>query len=264
MKKLIFILVIVVSIINACTNENKNLNEPSQEHLINAVTWYQHSAEMKAIYYQSFNLAKIQLLKNKANSENTKPKAVVVDIDETMLDNSPFEAKCIETGKPYSKESWNKWVSQIAAIALPGAKDFSKFAEENDIEIFYISNRSVKNFDVTLQNLKNEGFAFADSSHLLLKTNESSKKARRAIASENYEIILLIGDNLGDFSDIFEDRANNFGFDTVEKMKEEFGKRYIILPNPMYGAWEKAIYNNTYNVSEDEKRKLRNEKLISY
>ncbi len=264
MKKHILVIAILLNIIAGCTNQKSNSNDYAQEHLVNAVIWTQYSGEIKAIYYQSFNLAKMQLLENKKNSGNTKPKAVVVDIDETMLDNSPFEAKCIETGKSYSKENWSKWVSQINAKALPGAMEFSKFAKKNNVDIFYISNRSVDDFDVTLKNLQKEGFAFADSSHLLLKSDVSSKKIRREIVSANYEILLLIGDNLNDFSEIFEDRSNSYGFDTVEKMKEEFGKRFIILPNAMYGSWEGPIYNDTHNLSEKEKKNLRKEKLISY
>jgi 5'-nucleotidase (lipoprotein e(P4) family) len=264
MKKNILIIVISLSIITGCTEQKSNTEAPGQDNLLNAVTWVQHSAEMKAIYYQSFNLAKNQLLENKANSENTKPKAVIVDIDETMLDNSPFEAKCIETGKGYTKEAWNTWISQIDAKALPGAMEFSKFVEKNNVDVFYISNRSVDNFSATLKNLQKENFAFADSSHLLLKSKLSSKKIRREKISSNYDIILLIGDNLNDFSEIFEDRTNNYGFDTVEQMKEEFSKRFIILPNSMYGAWEKAVYNNTYDVTEEEKTKLKKDKLISY
>jgi len=264
MKKHILFLAISVSVIAGCTKQKSISIENAQEHLVNAVIWTQYSAEKQALYYQMFNLAKTQLLANKTNSENTKPKAVVVDIDETMLDNSPFEVKCINTGKPYSKESWNKWVTQSNAKALPGAKEFSKFAEKNNIDVFYISNRSVNDFSVTLKNLQKEGFAFADSSHLLLKSEVSSKKVRRDIVRTNYEIILLIGDNLNDFSEIFEDRSNSYGFDTVEKMKEEFGKRFIILPNAMYGSWEGPIYNDTHNLSEKEKRNLRKEKLISY
>lgn len=81
---------------------------------------------------------------------------------------------------------------------------------------------------------------------------------------KNYEIILLMGDNLGDFSQIFEDRSINHGFDTVEKNKEDFGKKFIVLPNPMYGSWEGEIFDNNWNLSDEEKYNIRKSNLIDY
>jgi 5'-nucleotidase (lipoprotein e(P4) family) len=241
-----------------CLDENK-----SQDHLIMSTLWYQKSGEMKAIYYQCFNWAKLRV--DMVLAENTETrKAVVVDIDETMLDNSPYEAKCINTGKSYTKETWTEWCSQINAKPLPGAVEFSKYAESKGIEVFYISNRSVDVFDVTLKNLQKENFAFADSAHLLLKSDTRSKKSRRDIVLENHEIILLIGDNLLDFSEIFEDRSINFGFNTIDEKKEDFGTKFIVLPNPMYGDWEKEVFENRKGLNNKEKYNLRKSKLIAY
>ena len=152
----------------------------------------------------------------------------------------------------------------INAKPLPGAVEFSKYAESKGVEVFYISNRSVDEFDVTLKNLQKENFAFADSSHLLLKTNTSSKTVRRDLVKENFEIILLIGDNMGDFSEIFEDRSNNYGFDIIEENKTKFGEKFIVLPNPMYGSWEKPLLNFKKDITNEEKYNLRKSNLINY
>jgi 5'-nucleotidase (lipoprotein e(P4) family) len=263
MKKLIIILLGLTIILNSCQQSSPNQIN-SQDHLIMSTLWYQKSGEMKAIYYQCFNWAKLRV--DVALSENISENkmAVIVDIDETMLDNSPFETNCINTDESYTKESWTEWCSQINAKPLSGAVEFSKYAESKGIEVFYISNRSVDVFDVTLKNLQKENFAFADSAHLLLKSNTRSKKPRRDIISENYEIILLIGDNLLDFSEIFEDRSTNFGFDIVKANKEEFGKKFIILPNPMYGDWEKAVFEYKKDLSNQEKYEYRKSNLIAY
>jgi 5'-nucleotidase (lipoprotein e(P4) family) len=262
MKKL-FILFAGISFIFGSCNLQNTESQNTQDHLIMSVLWYQKSAEMKAMYYQCFNWAKIRI-DMKLNDQTDLKKAVVVDIDETMLDNSPFETNCIRTGVGYTKETWSEWTSKISAKALPGALEFSKYAQSKGIEVFYISNRSVDDFDVTLKNLQKEGFAFADSSHLLLKTNTSSKKVRRDIVKENYEIILLIGDNLDDFSEIFEDRLINYGFKAVEENKDNFGELFIMLPNPMYGSWESAVFKNQRDLSNHEKYQLRKENLIGY
>jgi len=264
MKKALLFLVGLAFILSSC-QQNETFDESkSQDHIIMSTLWFQKSSEMKALYYQCFNWAKLRvemdLLKNPTNQK----KAVVVDIDETMLNNSPFEGKCINTGKSYTSESWGNWTSQICAKPLPGAVEFSKYAESQGVDVFYISNRSVNEFDVTLKNLQKENFAFADSTHLLLMTNTSSKTARRAIVKENYEIILLIGDNMNDLSEIFEDRSANFGFDLVDEQKSMFGEKYIILPNPMYGSWEKPIFNYKKGLSNEEKYTLRKSNIESY
>mgnify|MGYP002395667128 CR=1 FL=1 len=262
MKKSAPALILLFVFISACHHQ-KNNDPKSQDHLIMSVLWYQKATEMQAIYYQCFNWAKIRIDQSLEENENLN-KAVVVDIDETMLDNSPFETRAINTGEGYSRETWSEWTSRANATALPGAVAFSHYAKEKGVEVFYISNRSVKDFDVTLENLKKEGFAYADSSHLLLKSNTSSKTLRRNKVKKDHEIILLIGDNLGDFSEIFEDRSDNYGFAAVEANKEKFGKKFIVLPNPMYGNWENEVFSNRRDLTNQEKYNLRKESLRGY
>jgi 5'-nucleotidase (lipoprotein e(P4) family) len=109
------------------------------------------------------------------------------------------------------------------------------------VTLFYVSNRKTNELDATIKNLDSLGFAFAKPEYFLLKESESSKKARREKISEKYDIVMLVGDNLCDFSEAFESRGDDWGVSLVEQYKNEFGKRYIILPNPMYGDWERAL-----------------------
>ncbi|MFO7843053.1 MAG: 5'-nucleotidase, lipoprotein e(P4) family [Bacteroidales bacterium] len=262
MKK-IFVVVFFLSVFSISCNTHKEPQD-TQDHLIMSVLWFQKSAEMKAIYYQSFNWAKYRIEQALSEQSTANKRAVIVDIDETMLDNSPFEASCVHTGKGYTTNRWMDWTATVSAEALPGAVEFSHFAKSKDVEVFYISNRHVDEFGVTLKNLQKENFAFADSLHLLLKSNTSSKKLRRQIVANDYEIILLIGDNLGDFSEIFEDRSQNFGFNAVEENKELFGKKFILLPNSMYGAWENPVFPSNQKLSDKEKYKLRKDALTGY
>jgi 5'-nucleotidase (lipoprotein e(P4) family) len=92
--------------------------------------------------------------------------------------------------------------------------------------------------------------------------NTSSKTGRRTKVAENHEIILLIGDNLNDFSDVFEDRSTNNGKDAVAINQLQFGQKFIILPNPMYGAWEKPLLNYKDGLNDEEKTQLLKAKLI--
>jgi len=239
----------------------------SQDKLLMAVSWYQHSAEMKALYYQGFNIAKQRLDEAVAANKDGKHLAVVVDIDETMLDNSPFEASLMMNTE--FKQGWKDWTNKASAKALPGTLEFTQYAKSKDVEIFYITNRDDSERIPTLKNLQSVGFPFATEDHLYTKSdlsettgNTSSKEGRRAKVAKDHEIILLMGDNLNDFSMMFEDRSVNDGKDAVEKNREKFGQRFIILPNPMYGAWEKPLYNYNDKLSDEEKTKLYKEKLI--
>ena len=236
------------------------------EHLSMATVWFQKSAENRAIYYQNFNFAKSILessfkgkLFNKFKKE--KPLAVITDIDETILDNSPYNAQLLETGKSYNKESWAEWVMEKRAKALPGALDFCKYAEENGIEIFYVSNRHTDRIDATIENLIKEGFPFANKEHVLLKTETSDKTARRNKVFENYNVILLMGDNLRDFDEIFGGRGDDLGFNVVSENKDKFGTEFIVFPNPIYGEWEKAVYKGDFSKSDLEKRQMRKDVL---
>jgi 5'-nucleotidase (lipoprotein e(P4) family) len=231
-----------------------------------SVAWYQNSAEMMALYYQGFNFAQQRLNEAISTNKQTKPLAVVVDIDETMLDNSPFEATLINHADDLS--GWYNWTANASALALPGSLTFAEYAQGKGVDIFYISNRDDNERDVTLKNLADAGFPYATDDHLLTKSdlsyssgNTSSKVERRAKVSENHEIVLLIGDNLNDFSEVFEDRSVNNGKEAVVKNIDQFGKKFIVLPNPMYGAWEKPLYDYRDGISDDEKTKLLKSKL---
>lgn len=237
----------------ACNEKPTTVNP--QEHLVYATIWFQRSPEMKALFYQGFNIAS-QRVEQYSRQKSCKPKAVVVDIDETMLDNSPFEAQQIFEGKGFSPVFWREWSSKARAEALPGAVEFSRFCDSLKVDVFYISNRNLDEIEPTLRNLDSLGFAFARADHLLFKETESSKKARREKVLEKYEIVLLVGDNLSDFSEIFENRGDDWGVSLAEKYRNEFGNRFIILPNPMYGDWEKKIYSGK-DLTEEQKKELR-------
>ena len=147
---------------------------------------------------------------------------------------------------------------------MPGALEFLQNAAAQGIKIFYISNRKEKLKEATLSNLVSIGFPDADNDHLLLQTDESSKKARREKIAGNHWIVLLIGDNLNDFSEVFEKKLIPERFELTDSLKSEFGNRFIVLPNAMYGDWESALYNYDYKGSADERADLRRSKLTGF
>ena len=193
----------------------------------------------------------------------SKQQAIVVDVDETVLDNSPYEASCIQQGVHYPA-LWNEWVEKKSAGPVPGALDFLLYAKEKGIEIFYVTNRKEELRQPTLENLKNLGFPNAKTEYLLMRVETSSKKERRAIVAEKHRIIMFIGDNLNDFSEVFEKKAVSERFDLTDEMKSDFGTRFIVLPNAMYGEWEGALYDYDHLKTGAEKLEIRYEKLISF
>jgi 5'-nucleotidase (lipoprotein e(P4) family) len=256
-----FLLCLLLFTVTSCSTERSNyttnsvteLKTNSQDHLTMATLWYQRSGEMRALYYQAFNLARMTVEQHLLLSSNSK-QAVVLDIDETVLDNSPFQAEMILQNNAYNADLWYQWTQQALAKSLPGALEFCQYLFEKKIEIFYISNRSVSELESTLKNLTELGFPFSDPEHVILKDRVSSKKFRRQKVTDNFDIILLIGDNLDDFSEIFEDRSDNYGLNIVDQHASDFGDRYIILPNPMYGSWESAISQHLNDTDLSEKQ----------
>lgn len=239
------IIVFGVIVFASCgSREDRKAKISTQENLVNATIWFQRSPEMKALYLQGYNIARLRLAEF-VKQKTAKPKAVVVDIDETMLDNSPFEAQQILESSGYTPESWKKWSSMAKAKALPGAVEFSHYCDSLGVAVIYISNRKVDEVESTIKNLDSLGFSFARKENMFFKEDVSSKKTRRDKVSEKFEIVMLIGDNLNDLSEVFEKRGVDWGTSVVEQNRKQFGNRFIVLPNPMYGDWEKNIYGGT-------------------
>jgi len=266
MNKLLINGLLLVFLCSSCTffnkesvkeiNNGEDQTEKNEDHLIMSVLWYQRSAEKQATYYQAFNWAERIVLERIETVDKKYPKAVILDIDETILDNSPYNAQLIIEMESYSSKSWKKWVSKSIADPLPGALKFTKLADSLGVEVFYISNRKNILLESTIDNLRKEGFPNSDKEHIFLRTDESSKKERRAKVSSKYDILLLIGDNLDDFSEIFENRDNDSELSAIKSLQNEFGSRFIILPNPMYGSWEKPFLGiNDNDVEKKEKLK---------
>lgn len=235
----------------------------NNEHLAQAVLWFQQSGEMVALYYQGYNLAKINLDQYLKNSKSKRKKAVIVDIDETVLNNSFYEARALRTDSSYQSKRWNQWVNASIADTLPGAYQFLTYAKSKGVEVFYVSNRDSSTAQRTLKNLKKFNLPCADEAHLFLKAKESSKEPRRNIIAADYEIILLCGDNLADFHFAFDNRKESQLLNRVHAFKKEFGKRFIVFPNPMYGDWERPIYGGRERTATAAQRdSLRKKNLI--
>ncbi len=240
------------------------------EYQVGAVLYMQKAAEYRALTYQAFNVAKMQLdadfdnknLKKLPKTERKMPRAVVVDIDETVLDNSPAQASNIKNRLPFDLKNWYAWGEQRKAKAIPGAVDFLNYASKKGAKVFYVSNRDEVQKTATIDNLKAVGFPDANIETVQLRQKESTKEPRRQVIAEKHRIVLLIGDNLDDLSDIYEKKSVDARFAEVDKTREMFGHKFIVLPNAMYGTWESAIYDyGRLNEIEKAQKRLNNLEL---
>lgn len=228
-----------------------------------ATNWYQTSGEAKALYIQGYNIA-TERLKEYLKKPHEKPYSIVLDLDETVLDNSAYQAENIVKGVGYSSGTWDEWVKMKKAKAVPGAKEFLQFADKNGVKIYYISDRVESQLDATIENLKNEGIPVQSRENVLLKNKEdkSGKVNRREYVKKHTDLIMLFGDNLSDF-DVFSSSSIEDRNKRVEELATEFGDKFILFPNPMYGAFESAIYGGKFPEAK-EKLEIKEQSLIKY
>lgn len=202
---------------------------------IYATLFQQQAAEYRALCYQAFNVARLRL-DQQPDKTREKPLAVILDIDETVLDNSPYQAGAI-LGRFEYPERWAEWMEMASARPVPGALEFLLYAGGKGVEVFYVTNRREIFRAATLENLVNEGFPFADDEHLLMRTESNDKEERREKVMAGFHVVLLIGDNLGDFSSVFESTDVTVRSGLTDEHREAFGERFIVLPNTIYGSW---------------------------
>ncbi|MCC8409679.1 5'-nucleotidase, lipoprotein e(P4) family [Mucilaginibacter sp. UR6-1] len=218
-----------------------------------ASAWQQRAAEYKALCFQAYNSAHFQI-DQAIKIPGTKPPAIVTDIDETVLDNSPYDAQRALNNLEYDTKTWKEWTAKAIADTVAGAPSFLKYAAAKGITIFYITNRDEDERAATLKNLQRYGLPNADDAHLLLRTTSSSKESRRQQVLKTHNIILLCGDNLPDFDALYDNKPTEQNRDkATRKLTNQFGTKYIVLPNPSYGDWEGALYKWNYKLSPAQK-----------
>ncbi len=222
----------------------------NNDYQINATLFMQKAAEYRALCFQAFYWGKRTLEDDEKSSgklpktERRKPRAVVVDIDETVLDNSPAQAFGIKNKLPFNLKDWYAWGEMRKAKAIPGAVEFANYAKSKGVRVFYVSNRDEVQKQATIDNLKSAGFPDISAENVVLRQTESTKEPRRNAIAEKYRIVILMGDNLNDLSDVYERKSVAERFAEVEKAKDFWGNKFIVLPNAMYGEWESVIYRD--------------------
>jgi 5'-nucleotidase (lipoprotein e(P4) family) len=227
--------------------------------LVNAALWAQSSAEYRASTMQTYANAR-KALDAALATGGDQPPAIVLDLDETAIQNSAFEARMIRQGKTYDVDAWSRWVSESAATPIAGAAEFLSYARSRGVTPFYVTNRKAEEEAATRRNLETLGYPLDPSVDTVLTKGErpewssSDKSPRRDYVASQYRLLLLLGDDLNDF-------VNAQGMDEQQRldlMRQNGGKwgtSWFILPNPIYGSWEAAM-TGTGSPCEQLKKKV--------
>lgn len=252
-----FRVLVILLFLTSCSVGQQERIDVEKDSRYNAVTWVQNSAEYKCLTTQTFRMAQTQLnialndpkwsadeVQVAEGGYEEKTPAVILDVDETVLDNSSYNARNITTGQNYTTASWNAWCQEAKATPIPGALEFARAAKGMGIEVFYITNRHDDVREATLNNLKATGFP-VDEAHLLTKNSEQgrdgNKISRRATVCKTHRVLLLIGDNLSDLFSGMDVRNTKRRNEIALEKHAMLGSRWIVLPNPVYGGWERAL-----------------------
>ena len=262
-------------------------------------TWTALSSQVPATDEQARALARL-------------PPAVIVDIDETVLSTLTYQAWLVKNYRRFSRESWHAWVSEASAEAMPGALEFVRYAGEKGVRVFYISNRSYRGpldrnangrldpgeeqiylKPYTVTNLVRRGFLpqqdISNEDAVLLRGESREdgrvkkgwdardKTARRESLSTSYRILLIIGDDVNDFTRsryhrrgkgaAVSDAGASSGsmlFDEVERYGAHWGRSWFMLPNPLYGSWTTLFYDPGQALSDEEKIKIKMNRLRTW
>ena len=250
MRTLTFSLIVLCSWMTACTTVGRPDTSPdAQNNLTYAVAWKQTAAEYQALYYQGFHLARANLQLALANPPDSgKPLAVISDLDETLLHAHDYWGYLLTTGRDFfDDEAWDTWVAAQQAVPTPGAVEFLQFCVEHNIEVFYVTNRDQgeDTFMLALESLQALQFPYADNEHLTVLRETSNKQSVQDAIRQEFEVVVMLGDNLNDFSrkfyvtDVAEREA------LLRADKQRFGTEYIVFPNPTDGHWIRAIFGES-------------------
>lgn len=250
------------------------LQGPPADDTLNAVAWFQTSVERDLVYREVYRAAGERLSaaladpgwdalpkEDRGNDPRRLPPAIIVDIDETVLDNSPNQVRQIRERHGFDKTAWAAWVEERKARALPGAAEFLTAAARRGVTVFYVSNRDAAQARATIDNLRQAGFPLAADTQFLgqgavvagCEQEGSEKSCRRRLVGRTHRVLMQFGDQVGDFVRIPANTPEGRRA-AVAPYADWIGRRWWVLPNPMYGAWESALFDNARDQPEGERR----------
>ena len=243
-----------------------------QDDNLNATLWRENSVEYKANTLGMYQLARIRLdeaLADKSWTAATEqtgafqdlPPAIILDADETVIDNGGYESWLVVAHKEFSGKTWGAWVAAAEAKAVPGALDFTKYADSKGVKVFYVTNRAASTEKDTRENMQKLGYPMGGNVDTFLMQNGkpdwgSAKGTRRAVITKDYRVLLNIGDNFGDFDDRYRTSAaeRQTAFDSDMAY---WGRQWLMIANPTYGSFDTAPFGHDFKKPREEQRKAK-------
>jgi acid phosphatase len=241
----------------------------------------QRSVEYKAAAMAAFALARLRLdqaltaagwtaliPKEQGDAYRSLPPAVIVDVDETILDNSGYQAWMTTKDTTFDPKTWNAFVNTVTSVPIPGAVDFARYADSKGVKVFYVSNRTAQEEEPTRKNLERYGFPLDGAIDTVLTARErpdwgSAKGTRRAFIARSHRVLLNLGDNFADFVDEYRGtEAERLA--VLEQHKARWGREWIMLPNPTYGSFESAPFKHDFKLSDADRRKAKRAALEAW
>ncbi|TDR32361.1 5'-nucleotidase, lipoprotein e(P4) family [Hydromonas duriensis] len=244
----------------ALTNKQGPTGDGLSNNLMVAAAWKQTAAENKALYHQAFNIAKERVdAALKKHKKKDKPLAIISDLDETLFDASAYWGNLIQNNKDFFDDAvWDKWVPSNTIAATAGAQDFLNDVKNKGVEIFYVSSRDQgeKTFEYAIANMKALGFPNADAEHVTILRDSSNKEPSQKNIAEKYDVVVYLGDNLNDFQRKYYTKNVDQRTQLMEEDKEMFGRKFIVMPNPLDGHWMRAIFGESEPPANDKNREI--------
>jgi 5'-nucleotidase (lipoprotein e(P4) family) len=260
MRRLLFVLLTTLA---ACQDAPRDTHEN-----LNATLWMQSAAEYRVDTASKYRQAKATLDRAIADrrwtaaTEQTgdvtglRRLAIIMDLDETVLDNSAFQGELTRRRTIFTSALWDEWVAKAQAAALPGALDFIAYAESRGVTVFYVTNRTVEAEAATRENLTRLGVRLPTNVDTVLTVREkpewaNEKSNRRAMIAVTHRILMLVGDDMGDFLSAAREAPEN-RIKAAEQYASYWGERWVLLSNPTYGSWEAALYGRQFSLTDEE------------
>ncbi|MEE2940250.1 MAG: HAD family acid phosphatase [Planctomycetota bacterium] len=252
-----------LTLLTACSTVEPDGRVGGTTDLVLATLFVNASAEYDAACRTVYAAATTALeAKMAARRADARPAAVVLDVDETVLDNSPYEVRLVQDGTGYPT-GWDEWCNEAAAELVPGVGDFIARARALGVEVFFVTNRKAHLEAGTAENLRRRGVLEERDIDVVLMRGEipewtSDKTTRREHVEETHDIVLLGGDNVGDFFAFqAEEPSNAERAREIAARGDRWGVDWFMLPNPMYGGWDEAAIGYDYGADAGELRRRR-------
>jgi acid phosphatase len=254
--------------------------DPPANDLLNAVLWMQRSVEYRTATLTAFALARIRLEqaltdpswtaapREQTGAYQSLPPAIILDVDETILDNSGYQAWMVLRDTSFEPKTWTAFVNSVSSTPIAGALEFARYAAARGVKVFYISNRVKEEEEGTRKNLERLGFPIDTTVDTMLMARKqpdwgSAKGTRRAHVARSYRVLLNVGDNFGDFVDEYRGSEAD-RLKVMEEHKDRWGREWIVIPNPAYGSFESAPFGHDFKLSIGERRKAKRSVLDAW